>query len=383
MSTKFVIRRRWIAAGVVVVCGCVGLILWMLRPQPMVPVAHPDAVSVPPSPAVGLQTPPVERGPRTEAHGVTAVIGGAAAVAERAADEGVRQEVQETGTLAGHVAMDGAPLAGVTVVLSTTNSMEVVSQQVSGERGAFQFEDVPSGIYDLQGEYLAGPRERPLRIHQAVVVEAGATTRATLLFPGAPSALEGYVTRHGDPVAEAKISGMMVDDATEDFFGASTNAAGFYRVANIMPGPVWLDVVVDSASGSSKQRFEVDVPAGSVVRQDAAFDGTATVYGVVDGIGAGEIGEVMLVPAVYDVNVEDPLSLHALRESAVAIASIDDDGAYRFDSTDAGDYTAVAIVYVQEPLPDAPFHERLTIAASGVRVVEGQEARVDLQLPVH
>ncbi len=378
MSMKDVARRRWIAVGLVALLGCALIMLWATqRPQPKAPVPHVDAISAPPSPTVEPNTPIAETSTAT-----TDAIGFAEPVANHVGDTEERPDGSpETGTVAGQVLLDETPLAGVTIVLSTSDPIQVVNEQQSDERGAFRFEDVPAGILDLQGDYLAGSLERPLRIRQQVVIEPGKTTRTTLAFPGQPSALEGYVTLHGVAVPEAKITGAMVDDATENYFGASTDAEGFYRVENVMPGSVWLDVAVETqGSGTRKTRLEVNVPAGTIVRQDVAFEGTAAVYGVVGGLRSGEVGEVLLVPAVYAVDVRDPSSLQALRDSAVAIASVQSDGTYRFEPIEEGDYTAVTIAYVQEPAPDARFDERVTTAAKPVHVVEGEEAQIDLQI---
>jgi hypothetical protein len=378
MSMENAARRRWIAVGLVALIGCAVFMFWTTpRPQPKAPVPHADAISAPPSPTVEPSTPFAKTAPAT-----TDAIGVADPVADRVDNEQERPDGSTaTGTVAGHVLLGETPLAGATIVLSTTDPLQVVNEQRSDERGAFRFEHVPAGILDLQGEYLAGPLERPLRIHQEVVIEPGKTTHATLGFPGAPSALEGYVTLHGVAVPEAQMTFAMVDDATENYFGVSTDAEGFYRVDNVMPGAVWFDVAVESqGSGTRKQRVVVDVPPGTIVRQDVAFEGTASGYGVVEGLRSGEVGEVLLVPAAYAVDVRDLASLDAVRDVAVAIAPVQSDGTYRLEPIEEGDYTAVTIVYVQEPPPDARFEERVTMAAKPVHVVEGEETRIDLQI---
>lgn len=372
-------HRRWITAGLLVLLGLTVFALWTKQTTAPAPPAartdsnlEPSATMIEPQPVHGV-SPPIA------GNSTTVPAGLRPDAVDDTADKPVLPV--ESGTVTGHVLLDDAPLAGVTIVLSATEPLEVVSEQPSNERGVFQFEDVPSGIFDLQGEYVAGQRQRPLRVHQQIVVEPGKTTRTTLVFPGAPSTLEGFVTFRGKTVPEAHITGSLVDDASETYFGASTDNAGFYRVENVMPGSIWLDVVVEIVdSGTRKKSIVVEIPPGSVVRQDVAFGGTAVVHGVVDGIGPGEVGEVMLVPAVYAVEVRDLSSLHALRESAVAITSINRDGAYRFGSIEGGRYTAIAVALVREPAPGAAFDECVRTSVSALEALEGEEVREDLQL---
>ena len=196
------------------------------------------------------------------------VLSGRVRVADGSSPQGARVFATEAGTSAQEV---------VELALASENQERV---QTVGEDGAFLFEKLPAGTYNLIAQHSAyvaaesGPVE----------LETGGAATGIELLLGTGGGLEGYVYKNGVPVVGA----MVVVLAKGQPSTATTDASGWYEIneipaglaqAMVMPtGVTDISGFMGLGSASGLQTVPVEIVSGRTTRYDfGAMTGTRIV----------------------------------------------------------------------------------------------------------
>lgn len=202
------------------------------------------------------------------------------------------QDTTGTGSVAGHVTLDGQPLAFVTVCV--IDSPRCVT---SGDDGSFRIPDLRAGDYRLE----ITPPGQPSIISDAIDVHAGLTRQVDIVVPRLDALRESVsvIATSLGPPPEAKTSAFLVSWAT--IFKSAGSLQDVSRYVQSLPG-----VVV----GSNDFRNDIIVRGGSPlenlfivdnieVPNINSFANFASAGGTVSLLDAGVIRDVTFLTGGY------------------------------------------------------------------------------------
>jgi hypothetical protein len=172
----------------------------------------------------------------------------------------------------------------------------------------------------------------------AVVADGGAAA-ADVTLPGG-SSLAGTVRTAGtgQPLAGAAVS--VASGSGEIVAGQTTDGAGGYRFADLVPGSYTLAV---TAPGHRPAALPVTVADGEQAVRDAELDGGGAVRGTARTPAGTAIPDALITLLDRDGNV-------------AAVGTTGADGSYSIPSVPSGDYTLIASGY-------APVASTVTVTA--------------------
>jgi len=148
-------------------------------------------------------------------------------------------------------ALDGRPLAGVTVAISNPQTGQVAASVTSGEDGGFAFQNVPPGKYRLEGVrtgYLPSAYQQHEQFFTGIVTGTVIDTESLALELAPAATISGHITDEaGDPVRNATVtlySENRETGKTAVTRGPSIQAddLGGYEIPAIPPGTYFLSV---------------------------------------------------------------------------------------------------------------------------------------------
>lgn len=242
------------------------------------------------------------------------------------------------GTISGRVVTSdgGSPQGAEVFALDYTSLAEAIAliaagglaenrKQIVGQDGAFTFENLP------EGQYLIVARHTGYANGQSELIQLAAQGNedGVEVRLGAGGAIEGYVRRRGQLVANALIV-VVGEGGTKS---TSTNNEGFYRVENLATGTYQVTMTPVGAGDLSAineiQSASVEVSEGTTTQHNFG-DGTgATIDGVCDPPPPGGLialpGFALLRPPGFPVAalgdiLEGPESVLRLQGQLAAVS---------------------------------------------------------------
>lgn len=284
-----------------------------------------------------------------------------------------------TPTLTGHVTDGGVPVAGLRVWVYQGATQTFVTSTLTDASGAYALV-LPAGTYRLQFWSSAlpyaptwFPGSPTWALGNTVAVPSGGSVVADQAVSSAGS-LGGTVTSGGSPVTGASV--WVFTPAGQWVYGTSTNAAGGWTVAKVLPGTyrvqVWSTTSAFPATwypNTTSLAAAADVvvaPASAVAPIDVDVSTRGTVAGhVVDGVTTSPLAG-------------QRVWLYTAAETLVNVVYTDAAGAYSIGSVEPGNY----LILLSDPAgtyaaggwwPDAPDRA----GASPVHVSAGATTTAD------
>lgn len=307
------------------------------------------------------------------------------AEATAAASPGAVVEVKlvhgEAGEIEGTVTAGEVPQPGQKVIVSARPGSAGAGkggETTTDEQGRYRFGGLPAGEYDVIAMFTDDPAnpDAAQTLTLPAQVEAGAVTIVNFPFSPASAVVSGRVTINGAPPAEAEVKGVIGTDAGEHYFSAVVDAAGQFRAQRLPAGAAFVEVTASRADGPpAKRTVTFSIRPGEHVVYDIAIDAQTAIVGEVTGLAEGETAEVLAVAQGQPVRAGNIEELMAIRQMAAAAISISDNGAFRLEGIEPGEYTVVAIAFNPDDDAGDPL-DTLRVLTEPVQVREGDEAEV-------
>ncbi|MEX2015826.1 MAG: carboxypeptidase regulatory-like domain-containing protein [Candidatus Hydrogenedentales bacterium] len=247
-------------------------------------------------------------------------------------------------SISGTVTLDGAPVAGAEIRASRFGSFEnpdASASTVSDATGAYAITGLePADWYlvaQLPGGEAAEGQELGTTISAAEMVQQHDFT-----FTSSLGAIEGRILISGVPATSANIVVRPTEDWMLRNYG-STFEAGVFRVEDVVPGEVRVQVEAYGASGKvGVGSAEFNVGAGQTIHYDFLLEPAAPMRGRIIN-GTPEHTEL----AVLTGTRTQPPSLSfqeiaRLQGEVLQRIAIDSDGTFQIKGLPDGDYTLFA-----------------------------------------
>jgi protocatechuate 3,4-dioxygenase beta subunit len=220
-------------------------------------------------------------------------------------------------------AVDGQPLKGATVLISNTNTQQLVASTLASEDGGFTFTDLKADKYSLQAVktgFLASAYDQHDIFSTAIVTGVGLDTDSLVLRMTPAAILSGRVTDEaGDPVRGATVTLYRQNrdegrNRITQFRSASTDDLGAYEMTSLPPGTYFLSAKGMPWYAVHPQLRNPANPVGSIGSVDPSLDVAYPTTFYADAIGADGATPI-LVRGGDQVNID----LHLLPLPAVTL----------------------------------------------------------------
>ncbi|MDQ1257838.1 MAG: Carboxypeptidase regulatory-like protein, partial [Candidatus Hydrogenedentes bacterium] len=278
------------------------------------------------------------------------------------------------GRIEGRVTLDGQPVLSAMVTASRSDMQGFGAQcrVQTDDDGRYLVEGLSDGEYIVEAAVATVDGATVDRTSStSAIVGQDQVTVVDFALEVPNSFVEGTITESGNPVLRASVSAQIVTVAGAESLQASLESEdGTYRIGPFPAGHVTLKV----RTGGRQKVVELDVADGSTARQDVAFEGAASLSGVVTGLTEGARNGVFVLSG----NVAPPkawtrAALNALEPYIVNNLNVKADGAYRAANIEPGVYTILAY----SAMPDGS-QARFTAAEAVIEA--GQDVVLDLSL---
>ncbi|MCC6490730.1 MAG: sigma-70 family RNA polymerase sigma factor [Candidatus Hydrogenedentes bacterium] len=256
------------------------------------------------------------------------------------------------GSVYGQVLVDGQPAVGAEVGLMASNllSAEAAAYGTPNrkikEDGAFRFDNVPAGDYNVSATIGAGDQSNPLgrNLARAITIEAGGETEVILEFPAEDASLEGHVLYQGAPVSQGFVMLTLESPEGKQTHRAQVSADGSYILAPVAAGHATLrsSVVIEAPFVSVTQKLEFDIAPGEALVRNIEFNGRGIVRGTISGVPADRQVPIALIPGSIDAGEVTLETVLSLAQESVANAAAKGPGSFEFSAVPPGEYTVFA-----------------------------------------
>ncbi len=215
-----------------------------------------------------------------------------------------QQPSPPTGSISGQVVLDGKPVAGIGVLVSTRQDFgdaKTVARTSTDKEGNFTFSDLAAGNYTLLPDapaYVINGQKRSWNPGMSVTLAAGETVDALSLVLERGGVITGRVyDSNGKPVIEENVQIRPVDEngkpvqTSFSFSSNRTDDRGIYRVFGLKPGRYIVSAGMRSDGGqmnygTARKQFPETFYPG-VMDEGRATPVEVTTGGEVSGIDIG------------------------------------------------------------------------------------------------
>ncbi len=253
-----------------------------------------------------------------------------------------RITLEEGASLHGTVTAGGQPVEGAQVWLDSGLLDGMIMSATTDSDGAYDLRNVPPGITTVSLRAEGGMTQDDIREQVADLV-AGTVTEVDFVLGGGGAVLEGVVSVKGAAPSRGRITVELEAPSGLISRSADLDAEGAYRVEGLESG---MAIVTAYALVEGDDRFrtlreEVEIVDGEASTQNFIFATTATLRGVLTGLGDGERGTLVLLAGDVSLSNPTPQDILELQGLAVAMTESGPEGNYSFDAIEPGAYTIV------------------------------------------
>jgi hypothetical protein len=218
----------------------------------------------------------------------------------------------------------------------------MIMSATTDSEGAYDLRNVPPGVTTVSLRAQGGITQDDIREQVADLV-AGTVTEVDFVLGGGGAVLEGVVSVKGAVPSRGRITVELEAPSGLISRSADLDAEGAYRVEGLESG---IAIVTAYALVEGDDRFrtlreEVEIVDGEASTQDFIFATTATLRGVLTGLGDGERGTLVLLAGDVSLSNPTPQEILELQDLAVAMTESGPEGNYSFDGIEPGPYTIV------------------------------------------
>jgi hypothetical protein len=282
----------------------------------------------------------------------------------------------------GHAWLGDTPMAGLEIVATTPQSVQSKSVLTASD-GSYRIDGVagnPVTLVAAGREWSgAGPGHRIPNAQQTVEAPDSGELVVDFAFPAVLSTVSGTVLVHGMPPAEGYVRFEITSGDAVASTGSQVNEAGEYRAKDVLPGNADVTAtVVDSDGVSRTKLLDASVPEGRELLLDIDFEGTSVIHGRVEGMAADEMGQVRLLAGTWAVDLPDFEAILNLDRLQLQECDIEN-GAYRFEHVEAGEYTVVAFAARIVDEADEPL-QNMRYTSESIAIGEASERMVNLSV---
>ncbi|MCC6794520.1 MAG: carboxypeptidase regulatory-like domain-containing protein [Candidatus Hydrogenedentes bacterium] len=250
------------------------------------------------------------------------------------------------GSIEGVVTNSGAPAGGARVLAAVNDSGTYRHAKVN-ETGQFSISGLPAGNYDLFADIPNddGGFDSDKQMSASAEVEVGKITFVTLAFQPATASITVRVTMSDAPMTDAAVRGVIGTDGGDKNFTATADTDGVYRAERLPPGAAYVEVIANQPSGPLKRALTFPLRDGEDAQHVVDFDAQVAITGKITTLAEGEHAEVIVVAGKTDADLNNAEELLAVRHMASGVAEMNEDGTFRVEGLEPGDYTVIAVVF--------------------------------------
>ncbi|MCC6154957.1 MAG: carboxypeptidase regulatory-like domain-containing protein [Candidatus Hydrogenedentes bacterium] len=267
----------------------------------------------------------------------------------------VRLVMPAGGGIEGVVTQAGAPVARAIVqVYSQPGSQqdpnvrrEQYMRTESDSSGKFNVGGLGEGLYEVMVE-LPDTDTSSLaesRLTTTAEVETGKVTAVALAFMPATASATVRVTMDGAAVTEGEVRGVVGTGNGDRHFSGPLNAEGVYRAESLPAGAAYVEVIVNQPRGPLKRAITFSLRDGEAAQHTVDFDAHNGITGRITTLAEGEHAEVIVVAGKADADLSKAEELLAVRHMASGVAEVNEDGTFRVEGLEPGDYTVIAVAF--------------------------------------
>lgn len=261
----------------------------------------------------------------------------------------VRLVFPAVGVLEGIVTNNGAPVSGGKIFVSlhyTAERLALNRQTETNAAGKFSISGLVAGQYDV-GAHL--PNEiadgHSQRMDAVAEIEPGKITFVALAFRPATASITVRVTMNGAPVTGCEVRGVIGTDGGDKNFNATADTDGVFRSERLPPGAAYVEVIANQAGGPLKRALTFTLRDGANAEHTVDFDAQIGITGKITTLTDGEHAEVIVVAGKADADLNNAEELLAVRHMASGVAEVNEDGTFRVEGLEPGDYTVIAVAF--------------------------------------
>lgn len=212
-------------------------------------------------------------------------------------------------------------------------------------KGQFSIGGLSAGPYEVLASAPDEDSGVERRLTATAEVEPGKITFVTLAFAPASASVTVRVTMNGAPLTDGEVHGVIGTGNGDQHFGGSLTGEGTYRAERLPGGAAYVEVVANQASGPLKRAITFALRDGEDSQQAIAFDSQIGITGRVTTLAEGEHAEVIVVVGTVDADLNKAEELLAVRHMASGVAEVKEDGTFRVEGLEPGDYTVIAVAF--------------------------------------
>lgn len=281
------------------------------------------------------------------------------------------------GSIEGIVTNLGAPAGGARVLAAIQDS-GTYREARTDAAGKFDLVGLPAGNYEVHAilPSVHAGLDSEKQMSSAAEVETGKITFVTLAFQPATASVTVSVTMNGAAVTYAEVRGVVGTEGGDKNFRASSNGDGTYRAESLPSGAVYVEVIANQAGGPLKRALTFTLRDGEDVQHAVDFDAQIGITGKITTLADGEHAEVIVVAGKADADLGKAEELLAVRHMASGVAEVSEDGSFRVEGLEPGDYTVIAVAFNPDDDAGNPL-DTMRIAQASVRIAS-ESVEIDL-----
>ncbi|MFN7995679.1 MAG: carboxypeptidase-like regulatory domain-containing protein [Bryobacteraceae bacterium] len=252
----------------------------------------------------------------------------------------------------------------------------LIVQIEKGSNGAFEFENVSPGSYEIAAVADAGSGAPSWRASQEL--EVGSSNMEIVLRPSQMASVTGRVLVDGERPRSVADLFVLLRGENNRVFRAGVTLDGNFSVSHLYPGRYEVGVgpteyVAAYLTDSKGERLPttLEIVSGDTLQRDLTVtQASSTIDGVATMAGAPFVGAfVLLMPQ------------QSSRSWAYGVDQTDSDGSYHLPAIPAGDYFLLALTNGEDVVyRDIKVAEALRKMAKPVHIQPGDHLHVDLDV---
>ncbi len=250
------------------------------------------------------------------------------------------------GSIEGIVTNLGAPADNARVLAAIQDSGSYREARTDAA-GKFSIMGLPTGNYEVHAILPNddGGFDSEKQMASAAEVETGKITFITLAFQSATSSVAVRVTMNGATLTDVEVRGVIGTDGGDKNFRANVNEEGIYRAERLPAGAAYVEVIANQPSGPLKRALTFTLRDGEDAQHVVDFDAQVGITGKITTLAEGEHAEVIVIAGKVDADLGKAEELLAVRHMASGVAEVKEDGTFRVEGLEPGDYTVIAVAF--------------------------------------